>query len=159
MKLLLKHHHLSQPASFNPALPEDGALIIASVLRDQFNGLKSLIDAIASVNSAVVDGTSTLPAGFPAEASVSVVGNVLHFTFSIPQGNDGQQGPQGEQGPPGEVTFSDLNSAISAVLAQTSANSNAVSQLGMSADGSYQQWQIQAILDKLDELIAALRRL
>ena len=45
------------------------------------------------------------------------------------------------------------------MLAQTSNISNAVGQLGMSADPSYNASQIQAILDKLDELIAALRRL
>jgi hypothetical protein len=30
--------------------------------------------------------------------------------------------------------------------------------MGQSADGSYQQWQMQMLFDKVDELINALRR-
>jgi hypothetical protein len=56
------------------------------------------------------------------------------------------------------ATFNDLNNAIANALAQTSNNSNGVSTLGQSADGSYQQWQMQMLFDKLDELINALRR-
>ncbi len=144
---------------FDPTLPINSSQIRATELRSQFNSLKALIDAMATQLGAQVDATNTLLPGEPAVVTVTTSANMLHFIFSIPQGNDGQQGPQGEQGPPGEVSVSDLNSAISAVLAQTSNLSNAVAQLGMSADPSYQQWQMQAILDKLDELIAALRRL
>ena len=56
------------------------------------------------------------------------------------------------------TTFNDLNNAIANALSQTSNNSNGVSTLGQSADGSYQQWQMQMLFDKLDELINALRR-
>ncbi len=144
---------------FDPTLPATGSPLDSAQMRGQLTALKALIDSVFQNLSTQVDTTNTLPPGEQAAVSISVNGSTLHFTFSIPQGNDGQQGPQGEQGPPGEVSVSDLNSAISAVLAQTSHISNAVSQLGMSADPSYQQWQMQAILDKLDELIAALRRL
>ncbi len=51
-----------------------------------------------------------------------------------------------------------VNAAINSTLPQTSSNSNAVSTLGQSADGSYQQWQMQMLFDKLDELINTLRR-
>lgn len=44
------------------------------------------------------------------------------------------------------------------VLPQTSANSNAVSNFGQSASGSYDQLQIDALMQKVDELIDALRR-
>lgn len=44
------------------------------------------------------------------------------------------------------------------MFAQTSNNTNGVGQLGIVADGSYQQWQLQAVIEKLDELIAAARR-
>ena len=148
-------------AAFDPALPEDGALIIAEVLRNQFNGLKALVDAITSVNSAQVDATDTLPPGTLATATVSVVGNTLHFTFGIPEGMQGEQGiqgPEGQQGPPGEVSYAALSTAIDTALQLTSNNSNGVGQLGLVADGSYQQWQLQAVSDKLDELINALRR-
>jgi hypothetical protein len=47
------------------------------------------------VSAAQVDGTTTLPPGTPANASVSAVGNTLHFTFQIPQGQEGLVGPAG----------------------------------------------------------------
>ncbi|MBE7493828.1 MAG: hypothetical protein HS117_02675 [Verrucomicrobiaceae bacterium] len=56
------------------------------------------------------------------------------------------------------ATINDLNNAIANALAQTSANSNGVSTLGQGADGSYNQTQMQDVLNKLDELINALRR-
>ncbi|MBL9178157.1 MAG: hypothetical protein JNM65_08845 [Verrucomicrobiaceae bacterium] len=52
------------------------------------------------------------------------------------------------------ATGSDLASAI----AGTSSNSNAVGTLGQGADATYNQTQMQQVLDKIDELINALRR-
>ena len=52
------------------------------------------------------------------------------------------------------VTFTDLSNAI----ANTSNNSNNVSPLGQGADGSYNQSQMQDLINKVDELITALRR-
>ncbi|MEQ1851093.1 MAG: hypothetical protein ABMA01_05805 [Chthoniobacteraceae bacterium] len=40
----------------------------------------------------------------------------------------------------------------------TSNNSNGVGTLGQSADAGYNQSQMQTLLDKVDELINALRR-
>ena len=62
--------------------------------------------------------------------------------------------PQGEAGPTGEVSANDLSNAISG----TSNNSNNVSNLGMGADGSYNPSQMQDLINKVDELINALRR-
>ncbi len=56
------------------------------------------------------------------------------------------------------ATQADLANTSANALAQTSNNSNGVSTMGQSADGSYQQWQMQMLFDKLDELINALRR-
>jgi hypothetical protein len=56
------------------------------------------------------------------------------------------------------ATINDLNNAIANALGQSSNNSNGVSTMGQSADGSYQQWQMQMLFDKVDELINALRR-
>ena len=55
-------------------------------------------------------------------------------------------------------TNPEMNNAIATSLQLTSNNSNGVNTLSMNADGSYQQWQLQAVSDKLDELINALRR-
>jgi len=93
-----------------------------------------------------VDGVTTLPAGDPANVSLSVTGNTLHFTFDI---------PQGQSGPPGEVTQAQLDSAI----AGTSSNTNGVSTLSQSADSNYNQTQMQDVLNKLDEFINAARRM
>ena len=58
--------------------------------------------------------------------------------------------------------FNSLNQAITdavnAAIAGTSNNSNGVATLGQSANAGYDPGQMQAVLDKLDELITALRR-
>ena len=103
---------------------------------------------------AIVDSVTTLDPGNPATVGVSFDGSNVRFTFAIPRGNDGSNGSDGSQGPPGEISQAQLDSAISG----TSANTNSVSTLGQGADGSYNQAQMQDVLNKLDELINALRR-
>ena len=78
---------------FDPSLPAPNSPLESQVIRDQLQALFVLINNIVSVTAAQVDGVNTLPAGSPAQVNVSVNGNTLHFSFSIPQGNDGQQGP------------------------------------------------------------------
>ena len=51
-----------------------------------------------------------------------------------------------------------ISDAVNAAISGTSNNSNAVGTLGQSASGGYDQTQMQQVLDKLDELINALRR-
>ncbi len=103
---------------------------------------------------AVVDGVTTLDPGQQATVQTSFDGSNVRFTFGIPRGNDGSNGSDGSQGPPGDISQAQLDSAISG----TSANTNGVSTLGQSADGSYNQTQMQDLLNKMDELINALRR-
>ncbi len=134
---------------YDPTYPPQDAEIESAPLRVQFQGLKTLIDAVPTITSAVVDAVNTLPAGDAATVDVSVVGGVLHLSFGI---------PEGQSGPPGEVTQEDLDNAIIGALAQTSNNSNGVAMLGESADTSYNQPQMQSLLNKMDELITALRR-
>jgi hypothetical protein len=98
--------------SFDPNLPQEGTPLDAVQMRSQLNGLKAIIDAILTLTAAQVDGVNTVEPGTPANATVSVNGNTLHFTFDIPRGNDGIQGqpgtngndggpgPDGPQGPP-----------------------------------------------------------
>ncbi|MCB1211666.1 MAG: hypothetical protein KDK97_20245 [Verrucomicrobiales bacterium] len=135
--------------TYDPALPTDGSLIVANVLRDQFNGLADMIAAIQTITSAQVDGVTTLNPGNPATVSASIAAGVLHLSFGIPQGDTG------EQGPPGEVSQGDLENAINY---QTSNNTNAVSTLGTYVSDPPTQGEVQAIVDKLDELINALKR-
>jgi len=56
------------------------------------------------------------------------------------------------------ATINDLNNAIANALQQTSNNSNGVATLGMGVDGGYNQQQMQDLINKVDELINALRR-
>ncbi|MCX6856544.1 MAG: hypothetical protein NTV80_16755 [Verrucomicrobia bacterium] len=86
--------------SFDPNIPATNAEATSAMFRAQFNGLKDLIDAVPTLNAAQVDSTNTLPQGSPANASVSVIGNTLHFSFDIPQGQEGLVGQDGAQGPP-----------------------------------------------------------
>jgi hypothetical protein len=68
-----------------------------------------------------------------------------------PAGNDGSPGPQG---PPGEVTAAQLAQEISFAFGGTSANSNNVQAM----DTSFDDPEKEAIRQKLNELITALRR-
>jgi hypothetical protein len=103
---------------------------------------------------AIVDGVTTLDPGQQATVQTSFDGSNVRFTFGIPRGSDGSNGSDGSQGPPGEISQAQLNSAISG----TSNNSNGVGTLGQGASGGYDQNQMQNVLDKIDELINALRR-
>jgi hypothetical protein len=103
---------------FDPTIPAQNAEATSAMFRGQFNGLKDLIDAVPTITSAVVDTVTTLPAGDPAAVTASITSGVLHLSFGIPTG------------PPGEVTQALLDGAIST----TSANSNTVNPLNMTAD-------------------------
>jgi hypothetical protein len=84
---------------FDPAWPQNGQNIDADRFRGQFAGIIDLIGNGTGINAAQVDSTDTLPQGSPANASVAVVGNTLHFTFQIPQGQEGLPGLVGPAGP------------------------------------------------------------
>jgi hypothetical protein len=113
---------------FDPNYPPLNADIESTPLRTQFNGLKDLIDAVPAINAAQVDSTNTLPQGSPANASVSLIGNSLHFTFDIPQGQEGLAGQDGAQGPPFAQAVVD---SVSTLNPWESASVN------VSFDGSY----------------------
>ncbi len=98
LSLPRQNHVLANAATlnaFNPALPLDGSLVVADVLRDQFNGLAALIAAVSSVNAAVVDGVQTLLPNESAFVTVTLNVDTLHFLFGIPRGDVGVQGIQG----------------------------------------------------------------
>ena len=134
---------------FDPTKPANNSPNSSAEMRSQLTSLKALIDAILTITAAQVDGVNTLPPGNPANVTLSVTGNTLHFTFDI---------PQGDIGPTGEVTTPDMNTAISNAISGTSNNTNNVSTLGQTADSNYNQSQMQDVLSKLDEFINAARR-
>lgn len=152
---------------FDPNLPQENTVADAAQMRSQFNGLKALIDAV--------------PAGPPGpegpQGPAGPAGPEGPMGATGPEGPQGPQGPQGDpggppgpegpigptgpvgpQGPPGEVTQTDLNNAELNMLSQSSANSNGVNTLGLTADGTYSASQMQDLINKVDELINALRR-
>ncbi len=109
---------------------------------------------MGAITAAQVDATNTVPPGDPAAVNLNVSAGTLHFTFNIPQGATGSDGGEGPQGPMGEISNMDLQNAI----AGTSNNSNGVGALGMTLSDPPSQGEVQAVADKLDELINALRR-
>ena len=152
---------------FDPNYPPPNAEIESAPLRSQFNALKSLIDAITTLTNAEVDATNTLPPGDPANVTLTINGNTLHFTFDIPTGDPGPEGPQGQEGPtgpsggpegppgpPGEVTLQQLTDEI----ATTAQNPINLSPLTFNPDPDYNPAQLQETIDKLNELLTALQR-
>ena len=144
---------------FNPALPVDGALIVAAELRSQFTGLSDLISTIPvgpagpagpqgpagpAFANVTVDSVTTVSPTTPAGASVFFDGAIVRFSFTIPVGQDGLIGPMGE------VSAQQLIDAINT----TSASSNGVPLLLPSQPNP----TILDVATKLDELIQALRR-
>jgi len=158
---------------YDPNIPATNAEATSAMFRGQFNGLKDLIDALQNITQAEVAAVNTLPPGDPAVASVTLLNNgSLQFSFGIPQGmtgetgatgqngTDGQNGQNGmdgqpgQQGPPGEVSLQQLADAI----ATTSGNSNGVDVLSLNVSDPPTQGEMQTLVNKVDELIQALRR-
>ena len=94
--------------------------------------------------NALIGGVSTLNPGENAWVTMMFDGTNVTFFFGIPRGIDGASG----------LTQQTLDNAILG----TSRNSNNVSQLTQGADADYNPIQMQAVLNKIDELINALRR-
>jgi len=147
---------------FDPTKPATGSALQSQVIRDQLNALHDEIQSVPAgppgpqgpegppFGGAMVDTVNTLPSGSMATASALQIGSVVHFDFGIPQG------------PPGEVTLSQLATELAtlstSLLAQTSNNSNVVAELNLTVSNPPTQAEVQAVANKLDELIAALRR-
>ncbi len=90
---------------YDPMFPLTNAALVSAQFRTQFAALFDLIQSIpvgppgqngsdgTSVTGAVIDNTTTLNPGNPAEASVSWDGANVRFTFGIPRGQDGVSSP------------------------------------------------------------------
>ena len=105
-------------------------------------------------------GFGTLAPGENATVSVFFDGTLVHFSFGIPRGN---QGEQGIQGPTGEVTNTALATALVTMLnsaaANSSANSNGVGTLDIPFTNDPPTLSdIELLRTKLNELITAMRR-
>ncbi len=152
---------------FDPNYPPTNALIESAPLRDQFNGLKALIDAIPAGPEGPMGPEGPAGAQGPEgpagpEGAQGAQGPEGPMGPSGgppgPEGPIGPSGPTGPQGPPGEVTQTDLNNAVQDMVSQSSANSNGVGTLAIAISDPPTQSEVQQIVSKIDELINALRR-
>jgi hypothetical protein len=80
---------------YDPQWPQNGQNIDADRFRSQFGGLFDLINQSGGITAVVVDAVNTVPAGNPASVNLSLIGTTLHFSFNIPQGQEGAVGPMG----------------------------------------------------------------
>jgi len=69
-------------------------------------------------------------------------------------GSPGAEGPPGPQGPVGEVS----QAALDAAIAGTAVNPAALSPLSLTISDPPTQAEVVAVLDKLNELIGAVKR-
>jgi hypothetical protein len=130
---------------FDPTQPASGSPLSSAAMRAQLNGLHDEIATIPVGPQGPEEPTG--PEGPPGPpGSQGPQGD--------PGGPPGPQGPPGEPGAPGEVTQAQLAAAIG----DTARNPTSVASLGLTADGSYDPAQLQAVADKLDELLAATIR-
>jgi hypothetical protein len=141
---------------YDPAKP-------AAEMRAQLAGLKALIDATPAgppgpsgpagpagpqgpaFSNIHVGAVATGTPGSPAGAQVSVNGNDVELTFTI---------PAGETGPAGEVSQSALNSAVMG----TAQNPTGVSTLSLSISDPPTKAEVEAILAFANAMLSALQR-
>ena len=84
---------------FDPTKPLDGAHATAAALRDQFNGLKALIDAVPAgppgpegpaFAAVQVQAVNTGAPGSMAAVEATMNANAVALTFTIPRGDAGE---------------------------------------------------------------------
>ena len=152
---------------FDPAQPAADSELKSAPVRENFIALKALIDAIPPPQKGDKgDQGEPGPQGAQGPDGRSIA-NILDDGYGrcciqMSDGStygpfivaSGPQGGQGPQGPAGEVSASDLTNA----LATTSANSNGVAPLAAAPNDPPTAADWQVLADKVNELIAALRR-
>ena len=142
---------------YDPTYPADGILIRAVEMRNQFQGLKSAIDAIPAgpagpagpqgpaFSSIQIGSVTTGTPGSPAGAQVNVFGSNVELSFTI---------PAGDMGAPGEVS----NATLAGEISGTARNPNSVAPIPFTVSNPPTQAELQAVVDKVNELIASLQR-
>ena len=142
---------------YDPTYPADGILIRAVEMRNQFQGLKSAIDAIPAgpagpagpqgpaFSNIQIGSVTTGTPGSPAGAQVNVFGSNVELSFTI---------PAGDTGAPGEVS----NATLAGEISGTARNPNSVAPIPFTVSNPPTQGELQAVVDKVNELIASLQR-
>jgi len=119
---------------FNPNLPLHGVVINSTELRNQFNGLKSLIDA--------------LPAGVTQQELADAVANLqttVNDAFSVLQQDLNS-------------AVGNLGTEIETTRQMTANNVDGINILDLGITNPPTQADVQSIVDKLNELINGLHR-
>ncbi len=145
---------------FDPTKPVNGSPNSSAEMRAQLTALKADIDAIPAgpsgpagpvgpvgpaFSSIQIGSVTTGTPGSPAGAQVNVFGNNVELSFTI---------PAGDTGAPGEVS----NATLAGEIAGTARNPNTVSMLGITVSNPPTQAELQAVVDKVNELIGSLAR-
>jgi len=155
---------------YDPTLPLPGAIVDADELRAQFTGL----DVKVTATNARIDAIPAGPPGPPGEQGLPGLQGPQGEPGTPggppgpqgPQGNDGSAGATGPQGSPGDVSMGQLNDAMNnaiatataAAAANSATNVNGMATLNLMVSDPPTQADVQALANKLDELILALRR-
>ncbi len=162
---------------FDPTRPLNNSPVSAAELRNQFTGLKDLIDTVpagppgpqgekgekgdqgepGAQGDAGADGRHVVNVSDngSGQAIIEMSDSTTYGPFTVASGPQGDQGEQGPQGDPGEVSAQQLSDAI----AGTANNPSTVDTLALSVSDPPSQSEVQAVVDKLNELINALKRL
>ena len=142
---------------FDPTKPANGSPNSSAEMRAQLTALKADIDAIPAgpagppgpvgpaLASIQIGSVTTGTPGSPAGAQVSVTGNNVELSFTIPAGDTGATG---------EVS----NATLASEITGTARNPNTVAPLAIAMSTPPTQADLQAVVDKLNELIASLQR-
>jgi hypothetical protein len=171
---------------FDPNLPLENTEVEAAEMRGQLNGLKEIIDAQPTVDSAQVDAVTPLPPGSAPAASVAKVDSTLHFTFGLPVSiSSVVVDSVSSVGPSDPVSVSATvigevlhlsfsiprgfdgaagaagevsNATLAAEIAGTARNPSGVAPLNLTVSDPPTTAEVQAIANRLDELRAGLLR-
>lgn len=147
---------------YDPDFPQTDALLVSAEFREQFHGIKELIDA----GVPGPQGPQGVPGADGSDGATGPQGAQGNDGAQGPQGSlgaDGPQGPQGVQGPTGEVSnaalASALAAAIAAAIAGTSANANGVATLDMPFTNDPPTLaDLEVMRAKINEMLLAMRR-
>ena len=139
---------------FDPSKPVNNSPLSSAEMRGQLNALNDAIAAIPAgppgpvgpaFSNIQIGSVTTGTPGSPAGAQVNTFGNNVELSFTI---------PAGETGAPGEVS----NATLAGEISGTARNPNSVAPIPFTVSNPPTQAELQAVVDKVNELIGALQR-
>lgn len=152
--------HIQTTMAFDPTKPAPGDDLDAEVIRAQLNALKESIDSIPAgpagpvgpsgppLASIQITGVTTGEPGTAAAVSAMMNAGNVELTFTIPRGEPGASG----------VTSTDVTNAITNERINNAQNPTSVQTLSLTLSDPPTLAEVQAVLDKVNELITALQR-